>query len=636
MTKRRISALDGDYLENVQQPVTSLCQLPDEILVQIFNSLPQNDVLQLMYASSKFKRAGQMRLYRSLILCEKLNDKFFQSIADHRGRTIVSSWPSIVGLFETIYTRIKKDQKQDLDFLGYVNEIASNNVLDSGQIDQFRHLTQTDLGYILKLRQYFDVVIESLPNLKVIYLPKIPLSRFSLMHPDTFKQVHSLCVRLDDSLLDPSVTFPALRQLTLNLWLYPSNYITRDSTRSIRQLLGDSVEGVSHDVFTNTQLLALEINGALGCADKEMEHFIRHFPYHEDFSYRGLMKMGIKRGVAFAESGDIRDLGSTAKYSAGTGLYEQDGVEWDPNVIDDVCQLGSETISLRPPYNDKSETGTASDRDIWSAFKGAVLPNLKKFTVANCTTTALVTDVDDPCILTDLLAPSLVSNHLQEFNVKNCEPSNTHPQYDAYCRTLTSPEFLRCTSLKRLCVGERHDEDFVGHFLEGTASNLTEFKAHVREGMFFRPYPQLARFDLKKFTILQPTEITLMTQRILNAVIVRDYNYTRLLSRLDDQFYTLSKSVTEYINATHRIDDYGQGDGTDLNGEELQRRFIDEVMYLFRRSILTLSCDWQVLGGRPWDECHLQHLNKLEELNFLGFKLDRQDIDCLVGSIRKV
>jgi hypothetical protein len=631
---KRVQAIRDDS-PSKRMRLNSLTDLPDELLVQIFNYLPQRDVLKLMYQSSKFQRPGNMRLYRSIILCEKLNDKFFESLANTRGKTIISSWPAIIQFFEMIYTRIRKNQKDKLQFLSYVEEMASYNPLDSGQLDQFRHLTQGDFSHILKLRQYWDVVIESLPKLKSIVLPKIPLSRFSLMNPTTLHSVQKLCIRLDDSPLDPEIRFPSLKNLTINLWMYPNETLSRTAIVNLYQILGGA--------HLNKRIEELELNASYGCADKEMEHFIRHFPYHDDVSLRGAMKIGFTRGYKYAMSGNFKDLGISASryYDEASGTFtlefsppESTGL--NPKDMDDVLQLGTETIVWRDAFKGCSDKNISTDKGILEALQKIRFQGLRKFTISSMIPKAN-SEVNESDLIVQLLSPSLKSHTLEEIHFRNCSnnPSGYIPPERTATRfsdMLTRDDIINCRSLKKLTFGvnDELNTDNYETFLMGTASKISELTVwkDMDGGV-----PDLASLvsmnSLTKLSIFDPTSITKICQKILNSKVLKEAAEFDDLDEMDDRFFELSKLLTEYINATNRLEDYGQGTGIDITGDDTQKIFIDEVLYLFKDDILGTGSSYL-----RKEELVVPRLSTLESFNFMGFILDREDIQSLLKFYR--
>ncbi|CEP23293.1 unnamed protein product [Cyberlindnera jadinii] len=639
MPKRNSTFEDPQQALKRAYRVLSLTDLPDDILTRIFSYLPQNDVLNLMALSSKLVNPGQMRLYRSLVICEKLNDKFYQSLAECTGRTLISSWPRISSFFENIYTKINKGRVNELKYLEYVEEIASFNVLDSGQLDQYRHLTQSDLNYILKLRQYWDTVVGALPNLKSIVLPKIPLSKLSSLNPSVVNNLRKLSIRLDDGALDPDLKFSELADLTINMWLVDSS---PDAPEGHREALAKNLMQIVGHGGTNTKLKSLEVNGAFGLLDKAMEHFDRHFQYDENVSLGGGMKKAYEMGVEYErnriEFGDNDETNSQ---------YLDDDNDEDENSSGSFQRTAANFPWSGTTLDYQYRVYSTPSAFILETLAKVKFPNLYKFVISNIDT------LDDPLILGskapfenasfwELLKPSAELGNLTELHIKNCWSGEfSYPSAPSQTIDTSSSSFYPIKSLKKLTfsipsVSTSFCDRFDQFFINAESPSLEELTIincsyGVYKTLPRRLFTNLQGFKkLKKFTMHDNSSRIILNQKILNCQIYQSFWSFYDLTAIDDKLFELSLSLREYTNASNRVDDYGQGCARCFQQQYL--RFLteigDAVFLVFLPQIRTI-CEAFERDGDIF-----KIFPQFEQLNLLGFVFDKTDLEYVVKKNR--
>lgn len=551
--------LESESPTSTKRVKAALDTLPDEILIAIADLLPQQDVLSLMLSSKRFSRPCKIRLYRTIVICEKPQDAFFVTLTQMNGETLLSSWPKILNFFSIMHTNVIQGNTPEV--FGYVEEIRSYNCLDSGGSDPYKKLTQADLQQLLSLRQMWDPVLSHFTNLKSLILPNIPLHKILLLPQATLNKIQTLSTQVDTTFEIKSsiiVRLSSVTKLTLNL---NPNLIAPAHLNKVK-----SYSLFTH-LFPNVQ--HLELNGQFGVHDRNLEHTLRHYPLQDE-------------------------LGRTSWFAKGFEL----GQVAEDELSEDALHDYAEQVSWGNPYAglDRNMAGRLTANMCNSLYD---LPYVKTLTLANM----VVFAHKDGEVVQTYIADQLEHGALEGLHFKNVHyfiddfeftetqrrSQISYPAGIYYHFTENFFQHSSCLSsltIQQPIPSEDIEKERVEHWYSGLralSKSLHKPKSISVELSEFLSLEQAVSYlsglsdSLEVLTCTDHSILRRLCLRLVSCKATKECLLFENPADAEDELFIASKKVVEFINFTHRVDDYGQ---TTIKGSTFDY-LKDEFIFLF-------------------------------------------------------
>ncbi|CCH44914.1 hypothetical protein BN7_4483 [Wickerhamomyces ciferrii] len=274
--KRSLDQDEGHSSQN-KRTKTTILSLPDECLRRITCHLSQKDTLSLLYSNSHFERACKVRLYRSIIICEKSLDRsdyYFAKLVEQKQFIVLTGFDNIKKFFQMFHTNLVQGKNPGL--AKYVQEIITYDFLERDLLENiwFRSKSLEETMNYLKL--VWDDVLNSFINLKVFIGPKLSLHKVFEFSKHITSNLQKLSISIENDLSwtsDQDLELPQLKSLKLNIpsrkGSRPPRHPNLDTITGFEKLLVLAKLFIINRSTNNTTLEELELNASFGSDDLE-------------------------------------------------------------------------------------------------------------------------------------------------------------------------------------------------------------------------------------------------------------------------------------------------------------------------------------------------------------------------------
>jgi len=599
--------------------------LPEQTLINIACNLSQEDAVSLLYSNKHFERACKVRLYKTIVICEKYQDRYFYDLCKAKKITILSGWENILKFFSMFY--MENQNNLGVDPAKCVENISGYGFLDRGRLDSYKYLSNSDLTNILQLREFWSTAVNSFINLKSFVFPKFPLEKIFSINQDLRNNLIKLSIGIENDNNLPlekyNLGLPNLKSLRINL---PEKTIDVD-TRMIKLLL----KLISrNDKGENDKLEEIEFNGCFGKVDRNVEHQLRHMKLTRDInlttSFLIGYELGLKKQVKLMndESNDFatNNIDGIDSDSDDEIEGERDEENENDDILKSLVLQVEEERSIpflqREKFNmDDMTTLPALKQayitlpsvefdeeccsELYGLFEKLKKENVKFTNIKNLKFSNVRFDTID----TSLEVKNMLQNcFLYMFpnyqNIQILELRNVYSvkdQDNSFISTLTG-KIGSSTRMKKLIFSlsysdedqdqNQESSDILSTFLNKSwfmeelvvfGSLKTRLK-HLYRVIFKSKF---GKEKIKKLSFTNPYNIIEVCRKILNARIFRKFNKFENLKILDDYYFGCSKKLIEHFIKMTRINDYDSDDYLLYNSDT--EFFKEDFYYVYGREV---------------------------------------------------
>lgn len=622
-----------------------LDKLPEDILVLVASYLEQEDVLSLLYTSKAFSEACRLRLYRKILICEKYQDTYFYELSKTYKFTLLSSWPKILCFFSYLHLN------RNSCIYNYVEKLLSFNYLDNlYKNDEFKHLNDIDFKNFMKLRQYWEIVVNNFKKLKSFIFPKLPIEKLVLISDELKMALIELSIDLfDEDNQSQAYNFclPSLQKITLNVSGYPVN-----NTKSILDPFNNG---------SNEKLIQLELNGNFGVLDRQFEHFLRHLSIKnfvglnssfqegyrtskmifEDLELTQQKILKIKKSNATIHDVETFSYCSDDENFENAPYFEHRSVS-DEDFLEPLLQeVRFESTNLFSDVNNELNIVSKFLDGFITTISEIKFSKLQKITLSNC-----LFEVE---AIEELIHFLKLNSQIIELNFNNCYFmdnaglqvfNNLHDvnnlknftfgfltfddslydfddligrisQYDSSIVSKYDGRILKFLHQEHRTDIENFENEKLIELQEFLLLNKNLENLNIKLSSYSINLDKIFRLikneNIKTIKYFNKVEIFKIIIKLINLKIFKNFSNFSNLNLIDDYYFGLFKKLIEFFNKVCKNDNYNLNEFKLFNNFEF---FDNEIKYLYLDEI------------KPF----FKKFTNLEKFEYFGFTIYRNEI----------